>query len=396
MMPMRSGQRTMTALRGGTPDRVPCFPHNIRWLRHHYRCTCPHHQLKLAEEFGFDAIVNYGQYVWNSLSNDYCYSPCGGFGYSPLGLYGDLPDVKVEMRVENRSDQVWYHRTFHTPAGTIRDVIQWPRPDIGYGDGPNPHRVEPLIKTREDLDCLSFLYPEPRRDLLADIPLLLEDIGDRAVVAASDNTHIGGWGLEVLGVEDRLIFSLREPAILQRVCRLTQDVHLRNLRAMLERGIRVVFDSWFQAGPSNGWSPKTFKELFLPLIRETVQLAHEYDAIYIYQDDGKMARIIPDLVEAGIDVLSGLQPPPVGDVVLGDVKKQYGDRVALMGGLDPTYAFDLGSPDRVTTAVRQALTDAAAGGGYILAAAEAPGPETAAACFHAGVRAVREYGAYQR
>lgn len=72
----------------------------------------------------------------------------------------------------------------------------------------------------------------------------------------------------------------------------------------------------FQCGPSVGWSPHTFRSIFLPLIREAVELVHGFGALYIYQDDGRMNDILPSVVDAGVDVLSGLQPPDLGDVVL--------------------------------------------------------------------------------
>ena len=138
----------------------------------------------------------------------------------------------------------------------------------------------------------------------------------------------------------------------------------------------MVFDSWFQRDPSAGWSPKSFREIFLPLVRETVSLAHEYGAAYIYQSDGKMKNILPFIVEAGVDVISGLQPPDVGDVVLKQVKEEFGKKTALMGGLDSCYVFDLGTPKDVREATRKAIADAGAGGGYILGTAEAVAPQT--------------------
>ena len=64
---------------------------------------------------------------------------------------------KVEMRIRNDKEHVWYERTIHTPAGDLHDVIQWPRPNTGFGDGPNPHRIEPLVKSAADLDALGLL-----------------------------------------------------------------------------------------------------------------------------------------------------------------------------------------------------------------------------------------------
>jgi hypothetical protein len=396
MSEMTPRKRLMMALRGGVPDRVPCFPSIIRWVRFHRGCTCPRHQLKVAEEFGFDALINFGQYTWQSITNDYLYAPGGGYSYSATGLYGDLPQVHVELRIRNEGAFVWYDRTFHTPAGELHDVIQWARPNMGYGDGPNPHRIESLVKTRADLEALQFLFPEPRQDLIDDIPLVLEKVGERAVVAALDCTHAGSWGMEPLGPEGMLTASVTDPELLQGVCRLAQDTHLQNLKLMLEQGIQVVYDSWFQCGPSVGWSPKTYRQIFLLLVKEAVDLVHQYDAVYIYQDDGKMQDIIPLVVEAGVDVLGGLQPPDVGDVALKEVKAAYGDRVALLGGLDPVYTFDLGTPEIVREKVRQAIADAAAGGGYVLGTGEAIAPETPAESLQAAVEAAKEYGVYGR
>jgi len=393
---MTRRERVLTALRHGVPDRVPCFPAIIRWIRYHEGCTCPWHQLKVAEEYDLDVIVMYGAYTWRSVTNDYVYSPGGGYNYSPLGLYGDLPQVQVEMRIENQPEHVWYHRTFRTPAGDLRDVIQWARPNFGYGDGPNPHRVEPLVKTRADLEALKFLYPEPRPDVLADLPLTLNQIGTRALVCGVDCMHAGSWGMEPLGTENMLMASVTDPELLRGVCRLAQAVHLRNLRALLERGVGVIYDSWFQAGPAVGWSPGTYEEVFLPLVKETVNFVHEFDGLYIYQDDGKMRDLIPHLVEAGVDVISGLQPPDVGDVTLSDVKARYGSRVALMGGLDPCYTFDMGTPDTVREAVRTAIADAGAGGGYVCSTAEAIDPRTPPESLHAASQAATDFGVYGR
>ena len=64
------------------------------------------------------------------------------------------------------------------------------------------------------------------------------------------------------------------------------------IEAEREAGLEAVFDCWFQCGPSVGWSPTTYETVFLPLVREAVDLTHEHDAIYIYQDDGRMRDVM--------------------------------------------------------------------------------------------------------
>jgi len=127
-----------------------------------------------------------------------------------------------------------------------------------------------------------------------------------------------------------------------------------------------------------------------------VALAHEFDALYIYQDDGKMRDIIPLAVETGVDVLGGLQPPDVGDVVLRDVKARFGGQVALLGGLDPVYTFDLDDAGAVRAAVRQAIAEAGPGGGYVLGTGEAVAPHVPCESLIAAAQAAREYGVYGR
>jgi len=394
MSQMTSRERLLTALKGGMPDHVPVAPNITRWVRGNRGCCCLRHMLAAAEEFEFDPLLQLFVYTYNNISNNYIYSPGGGQNFSVDGMYGDLKVVDVEVRVENRTDYVWYHRTFKTPAGILTDIIQWARPDMGYGDGPNPHRVEPLVKSEEDLKAFSFLFPDPRRDLVADIPLIKKECGDRALLAACDCLHFGAWGTEALGPENMLIASVAEPELLKSVCRIVNDAHLKNLKAYLENGIEFVCDSWFQCSPSTGWSPTTYKNIFLPLVKEAVALTHHYNAIYAYQDDGKMKDIIPLVVEAGADVLSGLQPPDVGDVNLADVKKQYGSKVALIGGLDPCYTFDRGNVKTVRDCVKQAIKDAGGDGGFVIGTAEAIAPSVSSELLRELSNSVRKYGKY--
>ena len=108
-----------------------------------------------------------------------------------------------------------------------------------------------------------------------------------------------------------------------------------------------------------------------------------------------MTAILPFIVEAGVDVIGALQPPEVGDVILKNAKQQFGGKVALLGGLDPCWTLERGSPDDVRRAVKQAIEDAGHGGGYILGTGEAVDPHsTPAENLRAMVSAAKEYGYY--
>ena len=58
------------------------------------------------------------------------------------------------------------------------------------------------------------------------------------------------------------------------------------------------------------------------------------DFLMHYYDDGKMSRFIDMYLNAGIDCLMTMTPPPMGDVLPELAKEKYGRDVVLMGGVD--------------------------------------------------------------
>lgn len=381
---MTAKQRILAAYGRDEVDRPPVCPNFIRWIRGHYGCPCELHQLRCAQEFGFDPLIMYGMYLNQPISSDYVYRP------DAAGGYRDLPDVNVDIRVENRSDQTIHIRRFETPDGVLTDRIVWARPGVGYGDGPNPHRDEPLVKSLSDVPALRHLYPAGRKGFVEDLRLFSQVVGSQGLVEYLEASNAGSWGMESLGPEQMLISSIENKGLLRAVLRVCQDQHLRNLTQVLDSGHKHIAVSWFQCGPSVGWSPESIQEFFLPLIRESVDLVHRYGGTYRSHDDGKMAALVPHLVDIGVDVIGSLQPPPVGDCILGELKEAYGDRACFLGGLDTVYAFELGTPEKVRSTVRELLGQIGDGRGVVISAGEAFGPETPAECLRELTRVVRE------
>lgn len=381
---MSPKERILAAYNLEPVDRPPVCPNLFRWIRGNCGCTCELHQLKKAEEFGFDPLIVAGMYLNHPICSDYIYRP------DPDGGYRDLPNVNIDIRVENYDNKTIHTRKFETPEGTLTDIIEWARPNVGYGDGPNPHRVEPLAKSLDDLAALKYLYPSPRESFVDDLKILTEMVGDRGLVEYCDSSNAGGWGMESLGPENMLICAAADKNLLKAILRVSQDQHLRNLKTVLESGHKNIVVSWFQCGPSVGWSPDNINEFFLPLIQESVELVHSYDATYRFQDDGKMAGLIPKLIEMGVNVAGALQPPPVGDCVLTDLKAEFGSKICLFGGMDPIYTFEFGTPETVREAVADILDEMEDSRGIVLSTGEAFGPETPAGCLYEWVRAVKQ------
>ena len=133
--------------------------------------------------------------------------------------------------------------------------------------------------------------------------------------------------------------------------------------------------------------PETVRKLFVPGIRRLARLAHEHGAFGFLHSDGAIRKALPDLIEAGVDVLNPIQWRCEGMDRAG-LKRDFGNNLIFHGAMDNQHTLVYGSVDDVRAEVRDNLQILGAGGGYILAPchriqAVSP-PELVVAMYEAG------------
>ena len=114
------------------------------------------------------------------------------------------------------------------------------------------------------------------------------------------------------------------------------------------------------------YSVAHIREFLIPRMKRMMDLAHEAGAWVFHHDDGSCRDILPDLIEAGIDVLNPVQWRCKGMDREG-LKRDFGDRLIFHGGVDNQYTMPFGSVDEVRQEVLDNLRILGAGGGYIVA-----------------------------
>ena len=75
-------------------------------------------------------------------------------------------------------------------------------------------------------------------------------------------------------------------------------------------------------------------------------------------------EIIPDLIEIGLDILDPVQ---VRANDQAEVKRLYGDKLCIMGGMDTQYVLARATPEEVSAEVRERIALLGPGAGFILA-----------------------------
>ena len=118
-----------------------------------------------------------------------------------------------------------------------------------------------------------------------------------------------------------------------------------------------------------------WREFLKPRLAATVRAVKQArpEAFVFYHSDGNVEAAVPDLIEAGIDILNPVQPECMDPAA---VKLKFGDRLAFWGTVSVQQTMPFGSPEAVRAEVRSRIRSVGKGGGLILAPAHVLGPET--------------------
>lgn len=112
-------------------------------------------------------------------------------------------------------------------------------------------------------------------------------------------------------------------------------------------------------------SPKMLRTYLEPRVRRLTDLAHRHGIKVLFHTDGNVRRVIPDLIDWGVDILDPVQPEVPAMNAL-ELKQDFGDRLAFSGGVSAQEVLPFGTVDEVRREVQRVLAAFAPGGGYIL------------------------------
>jgi uroporphyrinogen decarboxylase len=171
-------------------------------------------------------------------------------------------------------------------------------------------------------------------------------------------------------------------------------------RALAEFGdsVDVVNEADDLAG-QNGLllSPDTYRRLIKPRharLFAAIKKAAPRVKIF-FHSCGAVRPLIPDLIEAGVDILNPIQLSAKGMNPL-ELKKEFGrDLVFWGGGVDTQGIFTTGTPREIRDHVRENIEALAPGGGFVLATVHNTQANVPPQNFMAMWETLQEYGIYR-
>jgi len=275
-----------------------------------------------------------------------------------------VPGMEVETWREGKGG--FTRRTYHTSK---RRLTSLHRKD---DDLHTLWTLEHLLKNIEDIDrYLAIPYEPPELDMshflaerkaLGKKGLMMISVDDPICVAA-----------ELFEMGQFLIYAVSEERRMKYFLDSIHERQMENLRKVLRYNVSdVIFRI---CGPEYATppylSPEYFRKYVTGYLKEICQAIKEVGGFARAHSHGKTARILDQIVAAGAEGLDPIEPPPDGDIEMGEVKKLYGERLCLFGNIE-LRELEHSSRERIDSLVKKAMDEAKEGGGFVLMPTAAP------------------------
>ena len=211
---------------------------------------------------------------------------------------------------------------------------------------------DPVLRSWADLDAVRV----PRERLSVDVGKV-DDFCERSGAFVLAKTWSRPFELvQFLRGPENLYLDLAErPEGLDRLLENVHRFYKEEMELWASTGVdALVFaDDW--GGQSSLLvSPGLWRELFKPLYRDYVEIAHRQGKYAFMHSDGHIAAILPDLVEIGLDALNA----QLFTMDIAEIGRRFAGKLTFWGEVDRQHLLPYGTPADVgeaVGAVRRAL-----------------------------------------
>jgi uroporphyrinogen decarboxylase len=252
------------------------------------------------------------------------------------------------------------------PPGTTFDefgVGHVPSTDFPLGRDLHPWQ---LFDTPEQVRD----YPFPVFELQESTREAIRGLHERGYAVSVASGSINEWCCYLRGMDEFMMDLAFRPEMAAAILDKVTSLCARMGGALAGAGADILCfygDMGGQKGLLIG--PEMWGKWILGRWREIISAARRRsaDALLFYHSCGFIEPIIPGLIDAGFQILNPVQPESMDPV---RIKRLFGDRISLWGGIGVQSTMLGGSPDDVRTAAAELIRKWTRGGGGIVTAAQ--------------------------
>jgi uroporphyrinogen decarboxylase len=319
-----------------------------------------------------------------------------------LDRYGiDMLDIG---RTFNERDADWYD--FQLPYGPSVQFPNWFHPVKGPDDRWDAFDKDgdrlatmPTGATFFDQTCFPYIdgYPTDYKDLPrmmgkihwsglvhspwdhASEPDFWEQLRERALVLRQQSNRaliiVAGcnlfeWGTFLRRIDNFLMDLATDQDNVERLLDALMEQHLATLEKVCQAVgdiadiLRFGDDLGTDQGPF--MAPKTYRKLFKPRHKILTEYVRQHSQMHTFLHScGSIYRLMPDLIEAGYEVINPVQTT-ARDMEPERLKKEFGKDITFWGGgCDTRHILNNAKPQEVKDHVRKNVEILAPGGGFV-------------------------------
>jgi len=246
----------------------------------------------------------------------------------------------------------------------LRTYEQW-----GYHPELGPHG--PLTGARKSEDLAGFTPPNAVDEgQLPGMKGRVEAWHRQGLAVACGPPHLGGELFETAarlrGYPVFLVDLLERKDLAHYLLDQLTAVLMQSVLLMARAGIDVLMLDDDVAMPTGLIiSPDLWREFLARPMERVIRAAREIspDLLVCYHSDGDFTRLLPDLIEIGINAVNPIQPDCMDAAA---IKRDYGDRLAMWGTVGTARQWDNGTPDEMHREVGERIATLGPGGGLLL------------------------------
>ena len=219
----------------------------------------------------------------------------------------------------------------------------------------------------QDEAIATYKPPDPNRpQLYHEAERVIREFKDEYWIVGVTVTTIFETAWALRGLERLLTDFVSDPETADRILEIPYRYHLTAAKRLAEMGVDMIWTGDDVGGQADMViSPKTWRRFLKPRMANFIaELKRINPQVKVaYHTDGNVERILPELIEIGLDVLNPVQPACMDPA---ELKRKYGRNLCFWGSIDEQHTLPFGSPADVAEEVRRRLATIGAGGGLIL------------------------------
>ncbi|HSH19570.1 MAG TPA: uroporphyrinogen decarboxylase family protein [Draconibacterium sp.] len=249
---------------------------------------------------------------------------------------------------------------------TYRTVFGVERDGLGYGQ-PLHHPLADAGLT----EINEYSWPSPEWMDVSKIKREAQKYEGQYAILGGDWSPFWHDAIDLLGMENLLIKMCNEPELVELVFEKIVDYYFKVNQRIFEEASDII-DIFFigndfggQNGPLIG--PEMFEQFIYPHLKRLIDLGHNYGLKVQMHCCGGFYELFPLMIDAGLDALHALQPDCRG-MDLSSLKREFGGKIVLNGGIDSKKILINGSVEYVKEQTGKVLDIMTPGGNYIAGA----------------------------